>query len=358
MEPELLQGSKVSAESDVDLTFEPAFGRTILTNVRAQHARGGCMIRYLRPFRFALPLVLLALPLHAQRSQSEGPTDIQVYVTYDNSRPAGEQLRVDLSNASGIPMTQAFTDSSGRALLQVGSQGGYIVKVSGLDIQDGASESFEVFYCPSHCTRQVFVRVKGKGDSAQSTATQSSGKPGKPSVTSAAELRVPQTARKTFDQGMTAWQKKDYQQAAEKFEKAVAEYPQYDTAYNNLGVMYAHLDQNDKAMAAFKRSVELNDKNADADRNLARMLMRQKDYPQAEELLKKALVGSAAGCCNLDHAGDRGDPGRQARRCSQRCAEGARAAARRICGRSLHRRRGTGREAPDTRRPSPSTPCT
>ncbi len=89
---------------------------------------------------------------------------------------------------------------------------------------------------------------------------------------------------------MTAWQKKDYQQAADKFEKAVADYPQYDTAYNNLGVMYAHLNQTDKSVAAFKRSVELNDKNADADRNLARMLIREKDYPQAEELLKKALV--------------------------------------------------------------------
>ncbi len=109
-------------------------------------------------------------------------------------------------------------------------------------------------------------------------------------MTSAAELRAPQNARKAFDQGMTAWQKKDYQQAAEKFEKAVADYPEYDTAYNNLGVMYAHLGQNDKAMAAFKRSVELNDKNADADRNLARMLMRNKEYPQAEELLKKALT--------------------------------------------------------------------
>jgi Tfp pilus assembly protein PilF len=247
------------------------------------------MIRYLRPFRLILPLLLFVLPVHAQQKGNEGPTDIQVYVTFEDSRPAGEQLRVDLSNASGIPMTQAFTDSSGRALLQVGGQGGYTVKVSGLDIQDGASESFEVFYCPTHCMRQLYVRVKAKAAAGESTKTHSTGKSGDASVTSAAELRVPQSARKAFDQGLAAWQNRDYQQAAEKFEKAVAEYPQYDTAYNNLGVMYAHLGQDDKAMAAFRRSVELNDKNADADRNLARMLMRQKDYPYAEELLKKSL---------------------------------------------------------------------
>lgn len=248
------------------------------------------MIPHLRSFHLLLALVFLVPPLQAQRSQNEGPTDIQVYVTYDDNRPAGEQLRVDLSNAGGIPMSQSFTNSSGRTLFQVQSQGGYIVKVTGLDIQDGASESFEVFYCPNHCVRQVFVRVKDKAEAAHSTPAPSSGKGANPPVTSAAELRVPQEARKAFDQGLAAWQKKDYQQAAEKFEKAVAEYPQYDTAYNNLGVMYAHLGQNDKSMAAFKRAVELNDKNADADRNLARLMIRQKDYPQAEELLKKSLA--------------------------------------------------------------------
>jgi Tfp pilus assembly protein PilF len=247
------------------------------------------MIRYFRPLGFVLVLVLPVLPLQAQRGQTEGPTDIQVYVTFDDSRPAGEQLRVDLANATGLLMSQAFTDSSGRAILQVQSQGGYIVKVTGPGIKDGSSESFEVFSCPNHCMRQVFLRVKANAAPGESTATTSTAKPDNPSVTSAAELGVPQNARKAFDQGLSAWQKQDYKQAAEKFEQAVAEYPKYDTAYNNLGVMYAHLGQNDKAMAAFKRSVELNDKNADADRNLARMLMRQKDYPQAEVLLKKSL---------------------------------------------------------------------
>lgn len=253
--------------------------------------RGGCMIPYLRLFSALLPLLFLSIPLPAQRGQNGGPTDIQVYVTYEDSRPAGEQLRVELFNASGIPMSQQmFTNSSGRTMFQVPGQGGYTVKVSGLDIQDGASESFEVFFCPTHCVRQVFVRVKPKADAAQSTTTQSTGKSGNPSVTSTAELRVPQEARKAFEKGVAAWQKKDYQQAAEEFEQAIAAYPSYDSAYNNLGVMYAHLNENDKALEAFKRSVELNDKNADADRNLARMLMRQKEYPQAEDLLKKSLT--------------------------------------------------------------------
>lgn len=264
------------------------------------------MIRDCLPLGLVVAVVLLAIPLPAQRGQTDGPTDIQVYVTYDDSRPAGEQLRVDLLNGSGILASQAFTDSSGRAILQVQGQGGYIVKVTGPGIQDGASESFEVFNCPNHCMRQVFLRVKPTGEAAQSgskqsgnTKTKSTATPSNPSLASAAELRVPQNARKDFDQGLAAWQKGAYQQAAEKFEKAVAEYPEYDTAYNNLGVMYAHLGQNDKSMAAFRRAVELNDKNGDADRNLARLLMRQNDYPRAEELLNKALAVQAPDAATL-----------------------------------------------------------
>jgi tetratricopeptide (TPR) repeat protein len=146
----------------------------------------------------------------------------------------------------------------------------------------------------------VFVTVKPKAGAAQNAGSSSSAPvTSNAPVTSAAELRVPSSARKAFDKGMTAWQKQDYPKAAQEFEKAVAAYPEYDTAYNNLGVMYAHLNQNDKAMAAFKRSVELNDKNADADRNLARMFLREKNFPQAEELLKKCLAVQPADAATL-----------------------------------------------------------
>lgn len=272
------------------------------------------MVRYFRPLGLLLLTAFFVLPLPAQVEHPEGPTDIKVYVTFDNDRPAGEHLRVDLSNTSGIPISQAFTDTGGRTMLQVPSHGEYIVKVSGEGIQDGSSERFQVNFCPSHCGNVIYLRVKHKAGLEESTAKPSTAKPStakagtatesvaqppNPAITSAAELRIPPDARKSFDQGMTAWQNRNYQQAAEKFEKAVAEYPQYDTAYNNLGVMYAHLGQNDKSMAAFKHAVELNDKNADADRNLARLLIREKDYPDAEGLLKKALAVQAPDATTL-----------------------------------------------------------
>lgn len=217
-----------------------------------------------------------------------GSAHIQVKVAYDNDRPAGSQIRLDLTNETGIPITQAFTDSGGTGFFSVSSSGVYRVKASGMDIEDAVSEPIEIDrYLTS---RTVFMRVKFKGPAGGSSSTQSVSRQSAPPVTSAAQLAVPSDARKAFDKGLDDWKKKDYEKAAEQFEKAVALYPHYDTAYNNLGVMYAHLKQPDKAMAAFEKSVQLNDKNADADRNLARMCMRQKNYTRAEDLLKKSLT--------------------------------------------------------------------
>jgi Tfp pilus assembly protein PilF len=54
--------------------------------------------------------------------------------------------------------------------------------------------------------------------------------------------------------------------------------------------MYYQMGQTDKARAAFERSVALNDKNADGDRNLARMLIHDGNYTRAQDLLKKSLI--------------------------------------------------------------------
>ncbi|HZD30152.1 MAG TPA: tetratricopeptide repeat protein, partial [Candidatus Angelobacter sp.] len=134
-------------------------------------------------------------------------------------------------------------------------------------------------------SKTVFVRVKPKTDTAATTT-----KPNSAPVTSAADLRVPNDARKAFHKGMEAWDQTDYAKAAACFEKAVALFPEYDAAYNNLGVMYFQLNQPEKARAVFEHSVALNDKNADADRNLARILIHEGNYARAEELLKKSLI--------------------------------------------------------------------
>jgi len=211
-----------------------------------------------------------------------GP-EIQVRITYEDDRPVRMQLRVELLNDTGLMTAQAVSDQDGRASFQVTGRGTFRVRVAGNDIEDTTSEVIQLDQDTG--SRMVFIRVKLKADAVQSTAAK-----GSSAVTSAAQLQVPPDAQKAFNRGVSAWQNKDYAKAAQEFEKSVAIYPKFDLAYNNLGVMYAHLNQEDKALAAFQKSVELNDKNADADRNLARMMLRAKDFARAQDLLNKSLA--------------------------------------------------------------------
>jgi len=212
-------------------------------------------------------------------------TNLMVRVTFQDDRAAGDQIRVQLISETGTPVGEAYTNAEGRVSFHITSPGMFELRVSGTSLLGTATEQVRIDDMDK--SRTVYVRVKPKTDA---TATATTAKPNAPPVTSATDLRVPNDARKAFRKGMEAWEQNDFPKAAEQFEKAVSLYPEYDSAYNNLGVMYFRMNQPDKARAAFERSVALNDKNADADRNLARILISEGNLPRATDLLNKSLV--------------------------------------------------------------------
>ncbi len=241
------------------------------------------------PARVARFLLFLTPTLCA--AQFSAPThqtsaEILVRVTYENDRAAGDQIRVELRDDTETPVEQNFTDSEGKVRFHVSKAGQYRVLASGTPLQGTSSETLRIE--ESDKSRTVYLRAKPKVEDTSAVPVATKPKTGP--VTSAAELRVPAEAKKAFRKGMEAWEHNDYPKAAEQFEKAVSIYPQYETAFNNLGVMYFQMNQVEKARVAFEKSVALNDRNADADRNLARILVRDGNYARAEELLKKSLV--------------------------------------------------------------------
>jgi tetratricopeptide (TPR) repeat protein len=185
------------------------------------------------PVRVAQLLLLLAPTLCIAQTGMTHVTSAQllVRVVFQDERAAGNQIRVELLNDSEVPVGTTFTDSEGRATFHISIPGQYTVRVSGIPIQGTSSETIRIEEMDK--SRSVFVHVKPRTD-ASSTTTKSNA----PQVTSAAELRIPSDARKAFHKGMEAWEHNDFPKAAEQFEKAVAIYPEYDTAFNNLGVMY------------------------------------------------------------------------------------------------------------------------
>ena len=236
----------------------------------------------------ALLISLLGCPLAFAQGRTTTPiaTEIQVRVAYSNERPVGQQIEVELLNEQSVPMGQTFTDSEGRAAFHVmvnSGNGVFRVRASGIDIESNTSDAIVVN--PGDRTVMAWVHVQQKAGAATSTDSSAT-----KATTTANELRVPADAKKYFMKGMEALYQHDYPTAIDSFQKAVAAYPLYDAAYDNLGVTYMQLGQTGKARAAFEHAVELNDKNADADRNCARLLLTDKDNARAIELLNKALT--------------------------------------------------------------------
>ncbi len=106
---------------------------------------------------------------------------------------------------------------------------------------------------------------------------------------SASDLAVPGRARKELEKANALIRKQELEQAVGKLKKAIAIYPQYALAYNNLGVLYSHLGDQVHEKEALQKAISLNPTFALAYVNVGRMDMSANDYPAAEGAFQKAL---------------------------------------------------------------------
>lgn len=103
------------------------------------------------------------------------------------------------------------------------------------------------------------------------------------------ELSIPAKARKEFDRALESLRKQDLKQALEQLNRAIAIYPAFSGAYNNLGVVYARLGEPASEREALEKAIELNDRFRLAYLNWARMSLTNSDFKDAEAALTKAF---------------------------------------------------------------------
>src|SRR5580700_4012070 len=182
------------------------------------------MLHY-RPIALLL-LPLLSLPL--LRACAQLPTgNIHVYVTYPDDRVPSAQLKIALIG-SGNQVAETYTNDHGQAQFLNVAIGNYQVSVTGQGIQATVSEMFEVD--ARRGAQSIFVRARPAGENGESNGA----KPGGATV-SASDLKVPKKASQEFDKAIKLIAKHQWQKAIEQLNKAVALYPSYGEAYNNLG---------------------------------------------------------------------------------------------------------------------------
>jgi Tfp pilus assembly protein PilF len=241
------------------------------------------MVRLPSSAWLGLAMLFLCVPHNAGAQLSTG--DVHVYVTLPDDRPPQEQVKVGLI-AAGNQVAETFTNDHGQAQFLGIAIGTYHVQVRGEGIQDTESEAFEVD--ARKASQTVFVRVKPSSENRD--AHRNSADP----TVSAEDLKIPEKASREFDKANELMSKQQWQKAVDRLEKALALYPNYPQAYNNLGVAYARLGDSDKEREALEKAITANDHFAPALVNLGQMEMQQHQFAAAEHDFEKAIsVGPA-----------------------------------------------------------------
>lgn len=222
-------------------------------------------------------VVLLAGSVSAQFDHQSTIRRIIVRVVSPNGSACDVTTRVTLTGiegpaAGGSPNSDCEVEFSG---IPVGS---YHVTVSGLHFStvDTGNISFQ-----SAGPHEVEVKVNGGGTGS---ANGSQGSP----LVGVADLNIPSRARKEFDKANELIGKKDFGKAIQRLNKAIAIYPAYSGAYNNLAVIYARLGDNAREREALQTAISANDRNAPAYVNLGRMNIKAGNFSEAEAALSKA----------------------------------------------------------------------
>jgi Ca-activated chloride channel homolog len=102
------------------------------------------------------------------------------------------------------------------------------------------------------------------------------------------DLKAPWKAKREYAVGFRLLMRKDMTEAVDHLQKAAAIYPSFVAAHNALGTAYLNLNQNEQARDEFNKAIVLDDHLPNSYLNLGCAQLALKDYPAAEEALKKA----------------------------------------------------------------------
>lgn len=224
--------------------------------------------------RLLLALFVLAacgasLPQGGLRQPTQ--SRLRIIVTYEDGRTRVRDATVEVMDAVGgsSAMSQKLTDQDGQVDFSSWS-GLHRIRVTGADIRPHEGE-FEI--APEESFHLEYVSVQRKtGDQGSTPAPEGQ------STIPAIRLKVPPQAREEFQKGSEALKQQQWESGRKYFQAAVDLYPDYDMAYNGLGMACWQLNDVACARAALLKATQLNENFAEAQRNLARILLRERDF--------------------------------------------------------------------------------
>jgi tetratricopeptide (TPR) repeat protein len=233
---------------------------------------------------FVLALLAFSAQASAQGLGAGANTsaELQVRVLYDDDRPVSNMVNVQFLSSQGIPVGESFTDDTGRVTFHGVRPGSYILRARGPMVEETLGSSFVITPRESYHNESLYVRRKTSPSSVDSSA-------GRPTV-HVNDLNVPRNAEKKYEKGMEALRKGSLEKARGLFEEAVAQHPQYPSAYNALGVAYMQLGRPAEGRAAFEKAITLDERFALPYLNLGKIAMSENHPEEAVAQLTKCVA--------------------------------------------------------------------
>ncbi len=217
-------------------------------------------------------------PTTMSSGASGGVTSITVRVTYQQNHRPAPSMRVELLSPYGGMVDLRTTDGNGGATFDRVSSGRYRVRVSGPDIETTTSDLVETggSLGGPNVTANIQVRLTNTA--------------GGHAVGMSVAPIVPEAAQKEFNLGMKASDKKQWQEAKDHFQKAIAAYPKYAEAFNNLAQVDIQLKDGKGAVESFRSATQIDPTLQQANLYLGQFYYENQQYKDAEPYLLHAAT--------------------------------------------------------------------
>jgi tetratricopeptide (TPR) repeat protein len=238
-----------------------------------------------------LPTAALLLLSFVSLAAAQQNGNLRVEVVFGDGRRCNIAVHVQLMSSAGTSVAaESYTNDSGSAELFNLEPGTYHVVVSGQGIETADSGVFEVD--SRKLTQSIMVTVRRLEDANDANAKGAS-------TIAAQDMKIPESAVREFNRANDLMNRQEWKKAIERLTRAVALYPRYAAAWNNLGAAYAHLGDRPHEQEALEKAVSLNDHLAPAFVNLAKLSIADRNMGRAETLLDKASTADPANAQTL-----------------------------------------------------------
>ena len=198
-------------------------------------------------------------------------------VTLPSGHPLNQRVRITISSIT-TPSSVLYTDNSGGFGFRGLAEGNYTIEVIP-DIKE-----YEVVTQEVRLIRGMQVRLM---ISLREKTTETR----KPSNVATAETDqdVPAAAKKEFERGSKLAAEGRAEEAIARFKQALAIFPNYLMARNDLGVQFLNLNRFDEAAEQFLTALEISPTAFNPNLNLGIVLVKKRIFAEALERLRKTL---------------------------------------------------------------------